>query len=225
MPQRARRPGRKRDAGAKRRATTREGQGRGADLGTPEAVLRRAAVCGDASVGHVFPLDVMLARNIISEAERDEGMRYFALASWLYGTAAASCEALYERVIASGLMGEDFALTRRHEGDVPDPQEGERIGRAKARFERMVNALSSSQRFRGYMPIRGTVLEAVRNCAQFLQMPRSVEKIATGRRLLAADYIELARLQHGLARLVRLREEEEQAWRQRRGWDAAAEAA
>lgn len=218
------RPGRKSDPNAKRKATTREGRGQAKDTGTAEAAEQRRAISGDAAIGVDFPLDVMLGRNLISEDERDEGLRFAMLAWWLYGLPHQGPELLYERIV-SGVVDADLAPARELAvGDDPELRQREidRIERNKARFERMTRALQSRQSFRGFTPLAGTVHQAVREVAQFLRLPLAVQKQANGRRLVARDYLELARIEHGLAKLVDLRDAENRAFKRRRDAEISA---
>jgi hypothetical protein len=202
------RAGRPIDLDAKRRQTTEAGQGREAKGGTPELIARRQALCGDAKTGTDFPLDVMLTLRLISEDERDEGLRFAQLSWWLYGLPFAGPELLYERMV-SGVVDADMAPRRELVMDDPELQvrEVERIRRNKQRFERMVEALKRAAP-------RELVLAAVKRATQLLLMPRFLITIGT-ESAGTEDWYEMARLKRGLNILATLRDAEDRHWRRR----------
>ncbi|MFO0996428.1 MAG: hypothetical protein U1F33_07050 [Alphaproteobacteria bacterium] len=76
------------------------------DLGTPETLARRLAVCHDARFSPDWPLQVLLGRGLITVEEHDAGMRFASLYYALYG--APFGRALdYDRLI-SGFDRDDI---------------------------------------------------------------------------------------------------------------------
>ena len=55
------------------------------DLGTPEGLARRLTVCRDTRYSPDWPLQVLLARELISVEEHEAGMRFAGLYYALYG--------------------------------------------------------------------------------------------------------------------------------------------
>lgn len=226
----SRRPGRKSDPDAKRRQTTREGRGQAADRGTEELQQKRQRLAGDRRVGLDFPLDILLARRLITPEMRDEGLRFAMLAWWLYGAPTASCSALYERMVAEGYGAGDFTPRAAGAAD-PTEDELERIRSQKARFGRMVRALGGVREgdaekiviggkplwYRPRQPLSNPIFEAVRDACQFLERPALVDAMAASREsdpVAASHFRTMARLLEGLGRLVELRAAEDRHWRQ-----------
>jgi hypothetical protein len=164
---------------------------------------------GDDKTGLDFPLDVLKVLGLISEDERDEGLRFAQLAWWLYGVPAAGSEALYERIV-SGVVDPDLTPRREAASDDPELQarEIERIARNKARFERMMAALRKAAP-------KDLVLMAVKKATQLLTMPEFAKRIGT-EECTAEHWYEFARLKRGLRLLVGLRDAEDRHWRRRR---------
>lgn len=208
--------GRKRDPNAKRRQTTAEGQGRN-KFGIPDAVeARRRAIAGDPRVGLDYPLDVLLARGLITVDMRDEGLRFAMLAWWRYGFPAPGIEKLYERMLAGGGFDELRGLAAE------DDEAVQRARAAKGRLRRMTAALAGKRLPKAgplVAAIDGTPFGAVRRVAQFLELPRFILNLAQGRPNGPAEWAEMARLIAGLTRLVTLREREDAAQRRRRWRD------
>jgi len=233
------RAGRPPKADAKRRQTTRAGRAgepqRCGECGTrldapPELLWRRLALTGTATgIDMEFPPHVLHAQKLITQEMRDEAERFAMLAWWLYGTPSASCAAIYERMVAGGIGGDDF--TPRREGEL-DERAQARISAQKARFARMLEALGAIRaaaietaavggtpviyRPRRFTPIKGTVFEAVRNACQFLEMPAIVPKLAAAEPPSVEDWDAFRRLLEGLRRLVAARDAGARYWRRRR---------
>jgi hypothetical protein len=107
--------------GRKRRTGQRESNGQiqrkvaKPDLGTPEILARRLAVCHDPRYSPDWPLQVLLARGLITIEEHDAGMRFAGLYYALYG--APFGRALdYDRLI-SGFDREDMRTYGAPTGD------------------------------------------------------------------------------------------------------------
>jgi hypothetical protein len=192
---------------------------------------KRSAIAGDETRGVDvgFPPDVLLARKLITQEMRDEGLRFAQLAWWLYGTPAASCDGLYARVAAGGAVDGDLAPLR---ADEESDEVLERVLRNKRRFERMVAALggitgkgdievrqvggrSFPYRMMVYAAPRGTLYEAVRNACQYLEPPGLVISLRPSGEARTSDGVpsydlrQMARLIDGLAKLVELRTAED----------------
>ena len=142
------------------------------------------------------PLDLLASHGLITEEMWYEGARFAMLAWWLFGTPAASCQGLYERMLAGG-MGEDFSP--RPEGAEADEERLARIASQKARFGRMSRALEGK-------PSR---LNTVRRICQFLKRPALINALADGAAASPEALRELTYLSEGLARLVELRRAED----------------
>lgn len=176
---------------------------------------RRLEFAGDASTGFGFPLDVLLTLRLISEDERDEGLRFAQLSWWLYGLPVTGPELLYERMV-SGFVDVDLAPRRELHINLDDPDHAReellRIERNKARYERMMAALRQAAP-------RELVLGAVQRATQLLQMPAFVLNV--GREETSPEeWYEMARLKKGLRILVKQRDSEDrhhQRVRARRG--------
>lgn len=207
----ARRAGRPRDPDAKRHQTTRAG--RASDdrptcaccgLPTSLTVRKRIAATGEGHVGLDFPLDVLKLLGLITDSERDEGLRFAQLSWWLYGLPFAGPELLYERVV-SGFVDVDLAPRRELHVTLDDPdaarEEAERIARNKRRYEKMVDALRRAGP-------NDLVLNAVKAATQMLQMPKFALVVGTPDATPATWY-DMARLKKGLAVLVRPRDAED----------------
>ncbi len=208
---------------------------------------KREAVAGanTRGVDMGFPPDVLLARKLITQDMRDEGLRFAQLAWWLYGTPSASCAALYARVAAGGAVDGDLAPMR---ADDPSEEVLKRILRNKQRFERMVTALGGitgkgdievkhiggralHYRLIIYAAPKRTLYEAVRNACQYLEplnLVASIDPRGEGRDPQAGvpsyDLRQMARLIDGLARLVELRTAEDRHVRRRDARRAASQA-
>lgn len=223
-----RRVGRPPDLNARRRQTTREGRA-AAPLGpTPELLRRRLALTANQA-GTDFPPDVLLAQGLITQDMRDEALRFAMLAWWLYGAPAASCAAIYERMVAEGFGGGDFAPRAEAE---TDEQHHARIRSQKARFGRMLAALGAVApgpvesamvagklvfyRARRYAQLKGSIFQAVRQAAQFLELPRLIEKLRDKAPIAPEDSHQMTLILEGLRRLVGARGAEDRHWRRRR---------
>ena len=178
---------------------------------TPELLRRRLALIGagnEAGTGPDFPLDVLVAQGLIGRDMRDEGMRYAMLAWWLYPRPSASCAALYDRMVAEGFGGGDFAP---RPGGETDEEQHAHIRGQKARFARMLNALGGA---------RSPLFQAVRGATQFLERPSFLQKLAPDDGapvpLGAEDYRQMWVLTEGLRRLVAARGAEDRHWSRER---------
>ena len=71
------------------------------DLGTPEALARRARLAGGGDpVLTESPLGVMLARGLIGQEQHDAGRTYAALYRQAVGRTQLSCDRHYGRTVA-----------------------------------------------------------------------------------------------------------------------------
>jgi len=147
---------------------------------------------------------VLLTLRLVSEDERDQGLRFAQLSWWLYGLPVTGPELLYERMV-TGAVDVDLAPRRELHITMDDPdaarEELLRIERNKARYERMVEAL------RRAAP-RDLVLGAVKRATQLLQMPPFVLTVGLANTSPEAWY-EMARLKMGLRILVKQRDAED----------------
>jgi hypothetical protein len=99
------RAGRKRQAGARRRATTRAGRSP-RDQGTPELLAHRARLVGRAHSGDprvAEPLGVLSMAGILTPGQVDAGWRYAVLRWRLFGSPLPDTR-LYQRYL-SGVVG------------------------------------------------------------------------------------------------------------------------
>jgi hypothetical protein len=99
------RPGRRCQAGARRRETTRAGR-RPADRGTPELRAHRARLVGVAHSDDpraADPLGILSMAGLLSPAEVDAGWRYAVLRWQLFGSPLPDTR-LYQRYLA-GFVG------------------------------------------------------------------------------------------------------------------------
>ena len=191
---------------------------------------RRLALTGNQADAMIdFPPDVLFAQGMIDQDMRDEALRFAMLAWLLFKSPTASCAAIYERMVAEGFGGGDFAP--RTEGETDELYHA-RIRSQKARFHRMLEALGAvttgpieETRIGGrqviyrapiWTRIEGTMFEAVRNSTQFLQPPRLVLKLAASEAIAPEDWAEMTRLSKGFKRLVAARSAEDRHWRRRR---------
>jgi hypothetical protein len=174
-------------------------------------VRKRMAAVGDHATGLDFPLDVLLTLGLITEEERDQGLRFAQLSWWLYGLPVAGPELLYERVV-SGIVDVDLAPRRDLHITIDDPdaarEEALQIERNKARYERCMTALRKAAP-------RELVLQAVKKATQHLEVPRFVRTIGTTD-CTGAHWYEFSRLKRGLELLVALRDAEDRHWQRRR---------
>lgn len=95
------RAGRKRQAGARRRATTRDGR-RTIDRGTPELRAHRARLVGVAQSSDpraAEPLGILSLAGLVTPAEVDAGWRYAVLRWQLFGSPLPDTR-LYQRYLA-----------------------------------------------------------------------------------------------------------------------------
>jgi hypothetical protein len=151
---------------------------------------------------------VLKVLGLITEDERDEGLRFAQLAWWLYGLPVAGPELLYERVV-SGVGDVDLAPRRElHINPELATEELERIARNKARFERMMTALKKAAP-------RDLVLAAVQRATQLLKVPEFAKTVGTDA-CTVEHWYDFARLKRGLRLLVGLRDAEDRHWRRRR---------
>lgn len=171
--------GRKRDINAKRRKTT-KAERSPLDRGTEELQDKRKLMSGDAMTSADFPLDVMLARKLITKDEHVAGERFANLAWRLFGS-PKGCDAIYQRMVAGGV--DDFA--QQPSAD-EDPEVTKRRVNAKRQHERMIARLQ---------PIGSNrrLLNAVQNAAQHLRMPRYLINFS-GNRDRASDVREISDL-------------------------------
>jgi hypothetical protein len=218
----AERAGRKADPQAKRNQTTRKG--RAGDNGEPgffrqdvnaEQQMRRLRVAGDTKTSLDVPLDVLLAKGLVSKEMRDAGMA-FALTAWsLFGQPAGSCEALYTRA----LSGQSDGATMRSGAAEESDEEIRRRVDAWRRYREMVSAVVGRpipEKGPVYLPLSGTAIGAVRAVCQLLEMPRIVFNMANREASSRRDFADIARLADGLNRLVELQRKKDAASRRRR---------
>lgn len=130
-------------------------------------------------VGHDFPLDVLFARRMISEEERDAGFRFAAISWRLFGSPHKGCDAIYQRMVAGGM--DDFGPSPTAAEDEDAQKRRQRLRDAHSRMVRLLQPEGTNRRLLG----------AVQNVAQHLRMPRYLLNFAS-KRDRVSDLRELA---------------------------------
>jgi hypothetical protein len=189
------RRGRKRNPDSKRNQTTRAGQGRIADKGTRELQMKKHRLGIPETVSLDFPLDILLARNVISQEQHTAGCRFAGLSWRVYGFPCGSSEGVYQRMVA-GNLDPDFT-PRRAGGDGDGTSDQEKADRHVAVT---LHAMTMALRRRGNRHL----LDVVANIAQYLRMPGYLLAAANRRAPTAAQLKEMALLQEGLTILADL---------------------
>jgi hypothetical protein len=133
------RPGRKPSASAKRRQTTRAGQGRSADdTGTAELRAQKRAATGRTDLP-IEPLGVLFGRGKIDEDEYRAGLRLEAARHACFGPDAAAPRTVYGDRLSRG-AADQWAARQAAAWTVSEDAE-RREARAEAEYERLLKAL------------------------------------------------------------------------------------
>ncbi|HLG86236.1 MAG TPA: hypothetical protein VKZ79_03465 [Alphaproteobacteria bacterium] len=133
------RAGRKPSANAKRRQTTRAGQGRIAeDKGTEELCGHKRAATGRTDLP-IEPLGVLYGRGKIEEAEYRAGQRLEAARRATFGHDTAAPRTIYGDRLARGVAGQ-WAAQQIAAADVSEETQ-RREARAEAEYERLLQTL------------------------------------------------------------------------------------
>jgi hypothetical protein len=133
------RAGRKPSANAKRRQTTRAGQGRIAeDKGTEELRDHKRAATGRTDLP-IDPLGVLYGRGKIEEAEYRAGLRLEAARRATFGHDTAAPRAIYGDRLARGVAGQ-WAAQQIAAAEVSEETQ-RREARAEAEYERLLHTL------------------------------------------------------------------------------------
>src|SRR5579883_2886073 len=137
------RAGRKPSANAKRRQTTRAGQGRIAeDKGTEELCGHKRAATGRTDLP-IEPLGVLYGRGKIEEAEYRAGQRLEAARRATFGHDTAAPRTIYGDRLARGVAGQ-WAAQQIAAADVSEETQ-RREARAEAEYERLLQTLHRCQ--------------------------------------------------------------------------------
>jgi len=133
------RPGRKPSANAKRRQTTRAGQGRTADdKGTAELRHHKRAATGRTDLP-IEPLGLLYGRGKIEEAEYRAGQRLEAARRGSFGHDTAAPRTVYGDRLARG-AADQWAARQLASADVSEDSL-RREARAEAEYDRLLGAL------------------------------------------------------------------------------------
>lgn len=187
--------GRPHDPNAKRRTATTITQRSPTDFGTQQ-MQKIKALAGSCNVAVDFPLDVMLARGIITNDQYGAGCDFAALAWSLFGVPVAGCEALYERMIA----GTPWAPPVTGDVEADEARAAERRKAMRTAHEERIQALRTAG------GDNRRVLSAVQNATQYLRFPRYLVALIGGLNFRPTDLREIEDIKHGLSRLSEMKE-------------------
>jgi hypothetical protein len=179
--------GRKPDPNAKRKQTTKIGQGRDGIKPTDEMIRHRVAVTGDARVGLDSPLDVLYSQGLIDADMRDEGLRFATLSWSIYGFPLIRCEAIYRRMVSGGLESDNGA----RDGATLSPERLDWLTRQERLLEQRTALLTGPEH------------KVLCSIAQHLELPKFLLNKAERCPWQDAAFLEYATLVSALRKLVR----------------------
>lgn len=183
------RRGRRANLAAKRRQTTRAGQGR-IDPGTPELLRHREKAHGMRHIGTDHPIDILAAQGLLAPRADGETERDWRIRNTVLRDSAVRFAQLHRQLFGGGPRAVDPNAVRGSSIDRSMPDVERPIDRlAAARYRQSRDALLAASR---------RVLDAVSNAAIYLRpLPDSATRPAQHK-------TELTALRRGLAILADL---------------------